>query len=130
MEKSVNENKQENSIESTKNSTQNEANDSTKERKNDEDTTIDWNQQINEVFSEYNALMAKYADKMKKVCKDSTEYFEERPKQVTNWIPNWPADKRMKKLLSFRDGLLQHLKGFLAVRGISAKNPNSLPEWF
>ena len=120
--------------ESTKIYTQKEVNDTTTaEKKNydeKEDTTNDWNHQINEAFSEYNALMAKFADKMKKVCKDSTEYFEERPKHVSNWIPNWPADKRMEKLLSFRDGLLKHLKGFLAIRGISKKNQNSPPEWF
>ena len=120
----------ENLIESTKNSTQNEANDTSEERKNDEDTTNYWNQQINEAFSEYNALREKYADKMQKACKISAEYFEGRPKPVSNWIPNWPADKRMEKLLSFRDDLLKQLKGFLAIRGISKKNQNSLPGWF
>ena len=117
-------NYEQNSTESTKNSTQNAANDTTEERKNDEDTMNYWNHQINEAFSEYNALWAKYGDKLEKQCKitrdkDTVEYFEETPKQVSNWIPNWPADKKMEKLLSFRDDRLNHLKRCLAIRGIS-----------
>ena len=114
----------ENLTESTKNSTQNKANGATEERKDDEDTTIYWSEQINEAFSEYNALWAKYGDKLEKQCKitrdkDTVEHFEEMPKQVLNWIPNWPADKKMEKLLSFRDNLLNQLKRCLAIRGIS-----------
>ena len=120
----------ENLIESTKNSTQNVANDTTEERKNDEDTMNYWNQQINEAFSEYNALRAKYSDKMKQVCKESTEYYEERPKCISYCILNYPAEKRMEKLLSFRDDILKRLQGFLAIRGISKKNQNSRPGWF
>ena len=111
-------------IESTKNSTQNKANGATEERKDDEDTTNYWSEQINEAFSEYNALWAKYGDKLEKQCKitrdkETVEHFEEMPKQALNWIPNWPADKKMEKLLSFRDNLLNHLKRCLAIRGIS-----------
>ena len=109
----------ENLIESTKNSTQNVANDTTEERKNDEDTMNYWNHQINEAFSEYNALWAKYGDKLEKQCKITAEYFEERPKQVSGWIPDWPADKKMEKLLSFRNDILNHFKRCLAIRGIS-----------
>ena len=102
--------------ESTKNSSQNDD--------EKEDTTIYWSEQINEAFSEYNALWAKYGDKLEKQCKitrdkETVEYFEETPKQVSNWIPNWPADKKMEKLLSFRDDRLNHLKRCLAIRGIS-----------
>ena len=120
----------ENLIELTKNSTQNEANVASEERENDEDTSDYWNQQINEAFFEYNALRAKYSDKMKQVCKESTEYYEERPKCISYCILNYPAEKRMEKLLSFRDDILKRLQGFLAIRGISKKNQNSRPGWF
>ena len=97
--------------ESTKNSSQNDD--------EKEDTTIYWSEQINEAFSEYNTLWAKYGDKLEKQCKITAEYFEERPKQVSGWIPDWPADKKMEKLLSFRNDILNHFKRCLAIRGIS-----------
>ena len=107
--------------ESTKNLLQNV------DRKKDENVQLGSTlliQKTTEIFSEFNALMAKFENEMKRHCKISTRYFVERQERIQERISNLSVDE---KFSTYVDGFLQELKRFLVIRGISVKNQNSLP---
>ena len=103
--------------ESAKNSTQNEVNDTTEENdEKKEDTTNVWNEQINEKFSEFKTLRAKWTPIMKKSWahkKHSVEIFEDEERLIEHFLTNWSTDKS-EKLLNFVDGRIKGFERFLA----------------
>ena len=109
--------KEANLNESAKNSTQNEVNDTTEENdEKKEDTTNVWNEQINEKFSEFKTLRAKWTPIMKKSWahkKYSVEFFEEEERQIQYFLTNWSTDKS-EKLLNCVDQKIKGFERFLA----------------
>jgi len=95
------------------------------EEKEDSTTNV-WNEQINEKFSEFKSLKAKWEDDMIKA--HTILYFEQKQEMMQHFMVNWSSDKS-EKLLTFIDDTFQHLKRHLAIRGISSINPNTLPHF-
>ena len=118
----------ENLNESAKNSPQNVVNDTPEENDEEkEDTTKNvWNEQIDEKFSEFKTLRAKWQDDMKKACKHSSEFFEDREKCIQYFLDSWSSDKS-EKLLNYVSESVKELERFLAIRGISCINQNTMP---
>ena len=114
--------------ESTKNSTQKDVSDTTKE--NDEakeDTTKNvWNEQIDEKFSEFKTLRAKWKDDMKKACKHSSKFFEEVEELIQKFLDTWSPDKS-EELLKYVNEKFYGLVRFLVLNGISCINQNTNP---
>ena len=81
---------------------------------------------INELLSEFNTLTTKFESEMKRHCKESTRYFEEKQEWIQQRMTNPSADEN-EKFLILVDRFLQELKKFLVIRGISVRNQNSLP---
>ena len=81
---------------------------------------------INELLSEFNTLTTKFESEMKRHCKESTRYFEEKQEWIQQRMTNPSADEN-EKFLTLVDRFLQELKKFLVIRGISVRNHNSLP---
>ena len=93
-----------------------------------EDTTNDLNEKIDEKFSEFKALKAKWEDDIKKAGKHEAEYFEHTQEMIQHFLDTWSSDK-YEKLLTYVDGKIGELDRFLAGRGISVINPNTIPHY-
>ena len=75
--------------------------------------------QINEVLSEFNALMAKYENELKMYQhRESAKYFIQRQERIQQRMTN-PSANENEKFLTYVDGFLQELKRFLVIRRIS-----------
>ena len=111
--------------ESTKNSTQKYVSDSIDE---DDEDKEDLNEKIEKKFSEFKTLKAEWEDDMKKACKHKTVYFVQTEEMIQRFLDTWSSDK-YEQLLTFVVGKLGELQRFLAIRGISSINPNTLPHF-